>query len=572
MVRQGVLTKRRPATGRPAAVWPGAALVAVLALVAYINAFHGAFVYDDRDTVIANPSLRDPSNLRFIITFSLFRPFVNISYAIDYAIWQLNPFGYHLTNIVLHALAAVAWYLVVLRIVEDRNKRAERALPVMAVAFGAASLWAVHPLLTEAVGYVSGRSEVLGAVWLLPAFLAFRRAALDHVRAAYFGGILAFLLALGSKETAAMLPFLLLLWDRLFVERLGFRHRLLTLHLPLVAVVVSAALVRVFTLVSAEAGLLRSPWQNLLTQARVVLGYVSLVFVPDGQSIMHGVRVAPDAWHVPSLLAMLAIGLAVWGAWRMRRCEPLVTLGVLWFFLMLLPSSSIIALKEPMAEHRAYLAAAGLVLAAVGGALAWPRARLATLRWVFGTLVIALVSLTWARNAVWADPVHVWAEAVETAPNQWEAHYALADALREQQRCAEALPEYETVLQLSPAHRDAANNLGICLAQLGRYDQARAAFEAAVQIDPTFARACNNLGNLALVTGDHAAARREFARALNLDHGNVTARRQLAAVSEADGDYAEAVRYCHELMGLQGRTPELLECIRRNEERLRAPR
>jgi Tfp pilus assembly protein PilF len=178
--------------------------------------------------------------------------------------------------------------------------------------------------------------------------------------------------------------------------------------------------------------------------------------------------------------------------------------------------------------------------------------------------------LTWARNSVWADPVRVWSEATTSAPHQWESHYALADALREQQRCREAVPEYEAVLKLSPAHRDAANNLGICLAQLEEYDRARAAFQAAIDIDPRFARAYNNLGNLALVAGDHVEARREFARALEYDPGNVTARRQLVAISEADGQYADAVRYCHELMNLLGRTPDLLECIRRNEERLRS--
>jgi len=576
MVRQGVLTRRRLATAGPAragTLWPGAAIVAALALLAYINAFHGAFLYDDRDTVVSNPSLRDLTNIRYVITFSLFRPFVNISYALDYAIWHLDPFGYHLTNIGLHVAAAVAWYLVVFRVTQDRNERRDTALPPAGIALASASLWAVHPLLAEAVAYVSGRSEILGALGLMVAFLALRHGVLHRSRTGYLGGVLAFLFSLGSKETAAVLPIVLVLWDRLFLDHEGFRRRFVRLHLPLIALVTVTALVRIFTLVSAEAGLLRTPWQNLLTQARVILGYASLVLLPAGQSIMHGVRVARDGRDLSSLIALCLIAAIAWGAWRIGRREPIVTFGVLWFFLLLVPSSSVIPLKEPMAEHRAYLAAAGLLLAIVTSALTWlPRPGVATLRRLVIPALIGLLVLTWTRNGVWADPVRVWAEAVRTAPNQWEAHYALADALREQQRCAEAVSEYESVLKLSPVNRDAANNLGICLAQLGQYERSRAAFRAAIQIDPRFARAYNNLGNLALVTGDRGAARQEFARALDYDVGNVTARRQLAAISEADGQYADAVRYCHELMGLLGRTPDLLECIRRNEERLRTSR
>lgn len=573
MVRQGVLNKRRRTPARHAAPWPGAAGVALLALAAYLNAFHGPFVYDDRDTIVANPSLRDPSNIRYVITYSLFRPFVNISYAVDYAFWQLDPVGYHVTNVVLHMAAAATFYVLVLRLVQDRNQRQATGLPVGLVAFGASSIWAVHPLLSEGVAYLSGRSELLGAWTLMVAFLALRSGLLDSSRLGYLSGFFALLVSLGSKETAAVLPLILLLWDRLFADAAGFRRRLVRVHGPLIALVAVTAVVRVATLVSAEAGLLRTPWQNLLTQSRVILAYASLVIVPSGQSIMHGVRTTTRVWDGPSLVALALLVAAGWGAWRVRGREPIVSFGILWFLVVLLPSSSIIPLKEPMAEHRAYLASAGLVLAGVTALIAWvPRRPARAARWLYIPALGLLIALTWARNHVWADPVRVWSEAVQTAPGQWESHYALGDALREQQRCDEAVPEYERMLKMAPAHRDAANNLGICLAQLGRYEQAEAAFRAAVEIDPGFVRAYNNLGNLALVAGDRAEARRRFLLALDYDRGNVTARRQLAAISEADGQFAEAVRYCHELMGIVGRTPDLLECIRRNEDRLRRPR
>ena len=149
-------------------------MLALLAAVVYVNALHNPFVYDDVDTVTANPSLVDLSNVRFVLLYSLYRPVVNVSYAIDRAVWGVAPFGFHLTNVALHALVVVLFYAFCRRAFRDeRPADGQRA---RWPAFAAASLYGVHPMMTEAAGYVSGRSEVLCAAGFL--------AALDRERAA----------------------------------------------------------------------------------------------------------------------------------------------------------------------------------------------------------------------------------------------------------------------------------------------------------------------------------------------------------------------------------------------------
>lgn len=195
-------------------------LAATLAGFAYLNALHNPFVYDDQSTIVGNPSLRHLGDLRALALHSLFRPALNVSYALDHAVWGLRPFGYHLTSVLLHMLNVVLVFRVVALAVDDWRRREPvggvRVSPD-AAAFAAAALFAVHPLMTEAVAYVSGRSEVLAASFVMLALLALR-AGIAHGRATWTAaGLVAVLLGLATKEVAAVLPLIVLAWDRLLL-------------------------------------------------------------------------------------------------------------------------------------------------------------------------------------------------------------------------------------------------------------------------------------------------------------------------------------------------------------------
>jgi tetratricopeptide (TPR) repeat protein len=569
MVRQGLLNPRDRLL---------AAAAAALVPAVYAGSIQAPFVYDDYDTIVANPSLRESSSLSFVLAYSLFRPVVNLSYAVDFRLWGLEPSGYHVTNIALHALNVVLLYLVAHAAVRDWRARSSEVDAVSApfVAFFAAGLFAVHPMMAEGVAYVSGRSEVLCGAGFLAAWLALRRWMIEGGAGWLAGGLGAFALALGSKEIAAMFPFVLLAYDRV----LGPGHdadramRLRRLHLPLVALVLALAAVRLATLAWAETPIARAPWQNVLTQAIVVLRYTRLLVVPVGQSAMHGVWYVTSWFDLRALVAVSLLAGAVIAAWRLRHRQPLWTVGALWFLLVLLPSSSVVALREGMAEHRAYLASCGLFLGAAAAlesvvAAGRPRAW-AWARWPAVAVLAILAALTVGRTRVWADPVRLWGEAVERAPGMWEPRYLLADTLRERRRCAEAVPEYEAVLRLRPAHRDAYNNLGICLGELRQLDAAEEAFRRALGIDPGFARARANLGMVAMLKGDDQEARRQFEQAAADDPRNVLARLQLARLFESTfPDPAAAARLCREVQALAPATPGIADCVRRNEERAR---
>lgn len=569
----------RTAGQRSAFLWLAAAVA--LACAVYVNALHNPFVYDDHDTVVANPSLTDPANLRFVLVYAPFRPVVNVSYAIDRAVWGGAPFGYHLTNLLLHAIVAGLLYSLLLRALGDAGVATAREL----AAFSGAAVFAVHPIQTESVGYVSGRSEVMCALWVLAAMLLARRAVVARDRVAGVAALVCGMLAFASKETAAALPITVLAYDWLL--RPGGsgggdarRRRLWVVHAPIFAMLAAGALYRLAVLRAAPNGDNGAlPLLNLWTQGIVIWRYLAMLAWPAGQSIMHAfhrVVTVADPLACAAAAGLVAIAAA---AWRVRRGAPLVTLGVLWFFAALAPSSSVVALREGMAEHRVYLPAAGLMfcvaaaVAHVAGAMTAGRRRTPRGPLVAVLVVVAVLSvLTVRRNGVWGSAVSVWADAAPHAGGMWEPHYALADALRESGDCAAAIPEYRRVVESRPAHRDAHTNLGICLAQSGQLDEAERSLRRALEIDPAFARGYTNLGALAIVAGDPGRALDFYREALAQDPQNVLARMQLASLYERTmHDYRAAVRMCGEARAIAPATPGVVECVERNE-RLAAAR
>src|SRR5215471_9109120 len=195
-------------------------LLATLAGFAYLNALHGPFVYDDRLTVIGNASLRTPENVTGLLGQSAFRPVVNFSYALDYALWGLRPFGFHLSSVVWHLVNVALFFWVAAVATEDWRRRqpaCAAALSAHTVAVVAASLLAVHPMMTESVGYISGRSEILCAVFMAAALLALRDALVRDRFTWIVPGLVAGGFAAGSKEIGLMVPFVLFVWDRLLL-------------------------------------------------------------------------------------------------------------------------------------------------------------------------------------------------------------------------------------------------------------------------------------------------------------------------------------------------------------------
>lgn len=555
-------------------------LAATLAILVYLNALGNPFVYDDFRVVVENTGIQDVADWWAIVVLDPTRPLVNFTYALDLAVWGVHPFGFHLTNLLLHGVNVVLLFVLAVRVAEDRRHAAMRVAEEDAplAAFTTAALFAVHPILSQAVGYVAGRAELLCGAFVLCALLAARRWMLGAGPMWWLLALLAWLAAVASKEVGAMLPFVLPLYERLILRIPGDARRrvLWRLHAVLLGLGLLAVTVRVAVLMTVQyPGDVTVEWRYVLVQFDVVLRYLTLLAVPSGQTVFHAVTETTLA-DARTWIAIAVVTMLVAGAILARRRAATASFGVLWFLLLLVPSMALVVFDrgEPMAEHRVYVASMGLFLAA-GAAVA---TLVAVLRdrplrlLVYSALALVIAGLagrTVIRNVIWSSPVTLWAEAVDQAPDHWFPRLLLGEALHAAGRRDEAIAEFRQVIALRPGEAAAYQKLALAYAEAGRYDAARATFVALGEQDPRSPLVSNGLGALALLAGDREAARAHFLESMTRDPGNVGARQALAAMAEEPpGDFAEALRLCREIQQLAPRTPGNDDCIRRNQARL----
>ena len=282
-------------------------------------------------------------------------------------------------------------------------------------------------------------------------------------------------------------------------------------------------------------------------------------------------------------MVLAVIWLAAWlgTAWKLSRLDGALTLGMLWFVLLLIPSSVLVLLNlgEPMAEHRVYLASAGFFLASgtvIGHVWAFfdmrtARSRL-LVRFSLAAWLSVLGGLTVLRNEVWSDPMHLWLDASEKAPDIWVPHVMLGAALQERGAREEAIVAYRRAIRLRPTEHAPYMRLGLAQAELGQLADARATFQALLALDPASAVGHNGLGAVALLEHKADEARRHYEEALAHHPSDVAARQSLAMLYETVWQNpAEALRLCDEVRRMAPRTPDIDACIERNRARLSQP-
>jgi tetratricopeptide (TPR) repeat protein len=494
---------------------PALALAAIVALL-YLPTLGVPFVYDDRIEVLYNRTIHDVGQWRAVATYNFSRPLLIFSYAANWAVGGDAPLGFHVVNVALHALNTVLAWRLLSRIV-DR----ERAL--WATAF-----WALHPMCTEAVTYVTGRSDALVSAFILVAVAA----AIDDARSpgrAWRTVLVGCGGAAVSKETAAALP-ILVVGAELFLVA-GGRWRLVRWRrwAPLAVMVLAALAVRTAVYGWPRQEVARTWSDHVLGQAEVWARILRLWLLPWGQSIFHD-------WPAEARPAG-ALALAAWvgvGAWCLARRGVWAFAFLLWAAPMAVASA--VPMKETGAEHRTYLAGVGLALLA--GHL--PLQRRMGGRWIWA-IPLVFAGLTVLRNHAWRTEVAIWTAATEVNPTSAPAWYARGDAHRLAGESEGALAAYARAGELDPEHVDARLNTAIVQAEAGQFDAARASLREVLRRDPGNCGAMANLAGLSLAEGDRADARRRYEGALRLCPRDPAALWGAAVLAQEAGDSARAV-------------------------------
>ncbi len=543
----------------------GCLSIIVVSLFLYSPALRGPFIYDDEVLPISDPRMWDAP---FHSWISGVRPTLMFTYWLNHQ--GAGTSSYHLLNILIHIINTGLIYLAATKLldllsIKQKDKLLFALLP--------AAVFLVHPLQTESVAYIAGRSESLAAMFFLAAFVVYLFRPAEGVGWGRSAAILLlFALGVTSKENAAVLPAVLLLTEW-FQNDGRFREAIKTnwrLYVPMAFVALGAlAFVGRVLATSGSAGfhLNALPWyQYFFTEWRAIFGYLGLFVWPLGQSIDHDFPISHSPLEHGAIIALILLLGVMAAALLFRRRYPLSAFSVFLFFLLLAPTSTVIPIADPFVERRMYLAALPLCLIAVE--FLWRRGWWREpVVWTCVALLLTVISVaTYRRNQQWGDAWAFWTNTVSNNPEKSRPYAHLVETAEDLNRCGEVVPYLQradtimpddptiliswakvlecqgqagpALLKMQRAVFVAPSSLtfelvGLLYGELGRFKEAKEALDKAVELGPASDTAYNARGLWYELTGRYDSAIRDYSHALSLNRMNLSARIRLARLERS---------------------------------------
>ncbi|MGD8240999.1 MAG: tetratricopeptide repeat protein [Armatimonadota bacterium] len=546
---------------------PALILIVVVAGGLFANALGAIFLWDDNKIILENTQIRDPA--RVVRAFGLdywrriragegpaadrhYRPVVELSFAADYAIWESNGVGYHLTGILIHAATSVLVYLLAYQVLRARLGAALCGL-----------LFAAHPIHVEAIAWTKCRSDLLALLFMLASLLLYLRwlrgSSGIHAVLLYVASLGSFALALGSKASAVVLPALAALYLCCFIQR---PRRAMAGLLPFAGIAVAfVAFYAVLSSLPDDANVV-TPYQRLLTATAVTGAYLRLLVVPTGLCLVHdfGIPRSPSEPNV--LLALPWIVASVGGvAAAFRRSRPAL-FALAWLLVAMVPISTMPqGLRRLVADSRAYAPSVGFCLLvallltsvpALGRAPSVRRALQKASLVLAALLLAAYAGLTIDRNVDWTDHTRLFAHTLARNPRMYDLRIDLASHHIMRGELELAIPHLRHVVAHRPDHARALRNLARACRYTGRYDEAIIYYSRGLRQQPRDPDLRVGLGIACAETGRYAEAIEQFEAALRLDPLSAETHYSIGVAHEMMGNRGEAVRWYRKATELAG--------------------
>ncbi len=562
-------------------------LLLAVAVVFGQTVSHDFVNFDDDDYVYDNPHIRGGLTVAGTVwaltayRSSNWHPLTWLSHMLDYGLYRLKPGGHHLTNVLLHAAAAVVLFLALQRMTGTPWPSA-----------WVAAVFAIHPLRVESVAWVAERKDVLsGLLFMLTLWFYARYVERPASWARYLSVLAAFAMGLTAKPMLVTLPFVLLLLDYWPLGRAGSGERgagsrergarsgeqeseirrpppaarqsaskysafpllpaprsplsLLVEKIPLFVLAAASCLVTLAAQREAMKPLAQVAFTGRVANAAVAyVAYLGKMLYPAGLAVLYPLPVDPlPAWKVVAAAGVLvAISTAVFAA---RRKCPCLLFGWLWYLATLAPVIGLVQVgDQAMADRYTYLTQIGLYMAIAWGAAhaagSWPYRR-----WLFaGVSVLVVAGLTvcaWQQTRHWRDSTTLWSHTLTCASQNYIAHYNLGLAFAARGQVDEAIAQYRKALEIMPDYVEARTNLGNAFADRGQFDEAIAQFRQALEIRPDCAPAYTGLGNVFADREQIDEAIVQYRKALDIEPGYVNARISLGLILARCGKVDDAI-------------------------------
>lgn len=472
-------------------------ILAVLVIGVYANSLSGEFVWDDQTIVVRNDAIKSFGNIPYVLTNqfaemakyrgNIYRPMQEISYMADHLLWGMNAFGFHVTSVLLQLTATLLLFYVVLNISGSAT-----------VAFIASAIFGIHPINTEAIAYISGRSDPLYLVFLLASFLFYigsRRHEGRRSAGYYTCAVGLYVFSLMSRETAIVFPLILAAYEQFAAKTKADWRKVL----PFAAVVACYAVLRIgFIPLDQKRVAFLGIDRIAFIDIKVMAEYLKMLLLPAGlhmeREIRHLLRV--DMLFIAGLAAVIAFTAIFFRTWKARRA---VFFWVLWFIIFLLPHLNVVTLNASYAEHWIYAAAIGLyVIFADFLEEIMAKGRISRMAGyaILAGLLVYLGGLGILRNRDWRDEPSI----------------------------------YSNTLKYKNSAR-VASNLGVYYDIRGEYEKAIDSYRRALAVSPNEPLYHNNIAIVYVKAGDTAKAVEHWKQSLSINPDQPQVREFLAQYS-----------------------------------------
>lgn len=559
----------------------------IIVLSTYSNTFRASFHFDDEPNISGDKYLHFNKlgweKAKGILLFEpngskrIYRPAVRFTFAINYYFGGENVLGYHIVNLSIHLLASIFLFLFIYNGLNLPLVKAKYGPNSYSIALFATVFWAINPIQTQAVTYIVQRMASMAGLFYIMSMYFYlkgrtcknRRIKITH----YFFCFVTAILSFASKENSAMLPISIFFFDLFLIQgltRASIKKNsyvllaLILIPLALALVLAGPSIISPKHLFSVYELRDYTLLERLLTEPRVIIFYITLLFypMPDRLNILHDISISQSLIDPPTtILAILSVFLVLGIAIMKSRRWPLLSYCVLFFFLNHLIESTIFGL-ELIFEHRNYIPS---MLLFVPVAILIVRlikffSYKKSMQIIFvGFITLILVGLghsTFIRNFVWKTNESLWLDTIDKSPNlprphhnlaryygsigdrekeiteyemalklnrwlhgdkRFLTHYNLAMAYKNINRIDEAIEHLKEAIKIYPKFPDAYNNLGVILVRQRKYDEAFNYFIKALTYNSKSHIAHNNLGVYLLIKKRLDEAIIEFNKALALE-------------------------------------------------------
>jgi Flp pilus assembly protein TadD len=559
----------------------------VIVLAVYSNTFHASWQFDDKINILTNKPLHlkglNWSNIKKTFFASLdngekiYRPVACLSFALNYYVGKDNVLGYHIVNLSIHLLASLFLFLFLYQTLHLPVLKARYEPNSYFIALLATVLWAVNPVQIQGVTYIVQRMASMAGMFYIISmyfYLKGRTSEQRVLQSLYFSlCFLAAALAFGSKENAAMLPMSIFFFELFIIQGLSKenikRNSVIFLALLLIPLVLALILMgpSVFSgkdLVSGYEHRAFTLGERLLTEPRIILFYISLLFypMPGRLCINHDIAISHNLFDPPTTIVSILIILGILCLSILKsRQRPFISYCIIFFFINHLIESSVFPL-ELIFEHRNYIpsmlffAPVAILLLRALQLFSNKRSMQVIIPIFIILVLVGQGHSTFVRNVIWKTGESLWMDAVDKNPKLPRPYHNLAKYYGDMGYREKEMTLYHKALTLErgpnyPSHHMTHYNLALAYISIDQKEKAIEHLHKTIELAPGFSSAYNNLGVLMMKQGNYDEAFDNFMRALTNDENSAVAHNNLAFILLKRGRLEEALSESKRALALQ---------------------